>query len=285
MKKNRLPLLLTALPIICAGTTLTAQVAENSAININVTELGYTVKQGQVISEAGAVVERVLDVLADKFTKEEPGYSDAVRASVIKALGDVRRFRVNDGFSAIPDGLPSINLDGVINYISVTGERRRDGDKERKLPEYYAQIGVTLNLKDPFTGELLGSEVFEVNKNSWTLWKTQDSAIRKALEKLRTVITKYYNSAYPYTAGIIERSGDNKLYLDLGSVHGLRKGTHFSVYGLGSIGGKQTRNEIGRLKVKRIEGDEISLCNIISGAQAIRNALDSGTELLIVSTD
>ena len=265
-----------------------AQVEENAVLDINVGDLGYTVKQEPIRSTAGEVVEAVLDVLADKVTKEEPGYADAVRASIITALGEVRRFRVSDGTQADPTERTAFLADGVINYISVTAEQRSQGEKGRRIPEYFAQVGVTLNLKDPDTGTLLNSQVFEVNRNSWTWWRSPDSAIRKALEILRTKITKYFNSAYPYTARVLERGPERngrlqQLYIDLGASHGLQRGAQFAVYAFGDIAGKETRREIGRLKVTRVEGDEVSLCKVISGGQEIKAALDGEAELQIVS--
>ena len=65
----------------------------------------------------------------------------------------------------------------------------------------------------------------------------------------------------------------------------MRTGTHFTVYILGSIGGKETRKQIGRLKVTSIEGDEVSLCKVSSGGKDIKAALDAQQKLLIISTD
>ena len=95
---------------------------------------------------------------------------------------------------------------------------------------------------------------------------------------------------YPFSARIIERGTvkgekQKELYIDLGAAHGVREGTHFDVYVIGSIGGKETRQEIGRLKVKEVKGDEVSLCKVTSGSKEVKAALDSNQQLLIISTD
>ena len=64
-----------------------------------------------------------------------------------------------------------------------------------------------------------------------------------------------------------------------------QEGTHFTVYVIGSIGGKETRRQIGRLKVNAVEGDEVSRCKVVSGGKDIKTALDAGQGLLIISTD
>lgn len=261
----------------------------NMPLNVSVMELDYMMKEGPK-SELGTVVGAVLDVLADQTTSEEPGYSDALRASVIMALGNVRRFTVTDGLQVASNDETNIIVDGTINYISITRELKMASNKRDRVPQFYAQIGLTLNVKDAVTGTVINSQVFEVNKSGWSWVNSNDTAIKKALESLRKKIGKYYDTAYPYTAHILERGVEKKdkqkeLYIDLGAIHGLQEGTHFDVYIIGSIGGKETRKQIGRLKVKSIEGDEVSLCKVSSGGKDIKAAIDAGQNLLIISTD
>ena len=261
----------------------------NMPLNVSVMELDYMMKEGPK-SELGTVVGAVLDVLADQTTSEEPGYSDALRASVIMALSNVRRFTVTDGLQVAPNDETNIIVDGTINYISITRELKMASNKRDKIPQFYAEIGLTLNVKDAVTGTVINSQVFEVNKSGWSWVNSNDTAIKKALESLRKKIGKYYDTAYPYTAHILERGVEKKdkqkeLYIDLGAIHGLQEGTHFDVYIIGSIGGKETRKQIGRLKVKSIEGDEVSLCKVSSGGKDIKAAIDAGQNLLIISTD
>ena len=262
---------------------------ENAVKNVNVGELSYTIKE-EPKTKLGTVVGAVLDVLSDQQTTEQPGYVDALRASVIMALGNVRRFVITDGFQVEANADTNILLDGVVNYLSTTRELRLASNKKDKIPQFYAQIGLTLNLKDPVTGTVLNSHVFEVNRTAWSWYNSSDTAIKEALEGLRSRVEKYYNTLYPYTANILERGVEKKdkqkeLYIDLGAIHGLKEGTHFTVYILGSIGGKETRKQIGRLKVTSIEGDEVSLCKVSSGGKDIKAALDAGQKLLIISTD
>jgi hypothetical protein len=262
---------------------------ENALKNVSVGELSYTIKEEEK-TNLGTVVGAVLDVLSEQTTTEQPGYVDALRASVIAALGNVRRFVITDGFQVEPNADTNILLDGVVNYFSTTRELRVPYGKKDKVPQFYAQISLTLNLKDPATGTVINSQVFEVNRTGWSWYNSSDTAIKEALEGLRNKVTRYYNTAYPYTANILERGVEKKdkqkeLYIDLGASHGLKTGTHFTVYILGSIGGKETRKQIGRLKVTSIEGDEVSLCKVSSGGKDIKAALDAQQRLLIISSD
>ena len=287
MRKILLRIVLTSCFVLVA-TGAMAQ-SENAIKNVSVMNLDYMVKESPK-TQLGTVVSAVLDVLSDKTTTEEPGYTDALRASVITALGYVRRFSVSDGRQVSPNDATNIIVDGTINYISITRELKESSDKKSKVPQFYAQIGLTLNLKNPTTGTLLNSHVFEITKSSWSWVKSNDTAIKDALEALRRQIGRYYNSAYPYTAHILERGAEKKdkqkeVYIDLGLSHRIYEGIHFDVYAIGSIGGKETRKEIGRLKVKSVEGDEVSLCKVSSGGKEIKAAIDAGQQLLIISTD
>jgi hypothetical protein len=271
-----------------ATTGMMAQ-SENAVQNVSVMELDYMTKETSK-SDLGAVVGAVLDVLSDQTTSEEPGYSDALRASVIMALSNVRRFTVTDGLQVAPNDETNILIDGTINYISITRELRLASNKKDKIPQFYAQIGLTLNVKDVATGTIINSQVFEVNRTGWSWVNSNDTAIKNALENLRRRVEKYYNTAYPYTAHVLERGVEKKdkqkeLYIDLGAMHGLQEGIHFDVYVIGSIGGKETRKQIGRLRVKSIEGDEVSLCKVSSGGKEIKAAIDAEQQLLIISTD
>ena len=286
--KRQLKRTILFLIAVFATTGIMAQ-RENALQNVSVMELSYMMKEGPK-SDVGTVVSAVLDVLADQTTTEEPGYADALRASVIMAMGNVRRFAVSDGLQVSPNDNTNIIADGTINYISITRELKVAPNKKDKVPQFYAQISLTLNLKNAATGIVLNSQVFEVNKTGWSWFNSTDTAIKNALESLRKKVEKYYNTAYPYTAQILERGVEKKdkqkeLYIDLGTAHGLREGTHFDVYVIGSIGGKETRKQIGRLRVKSIEGDEVSLCKVSSGGKDIKAAIDAGQNLLIVSTD
>lgn len=263
--------------------------ADNMPHNVSVMNLDYMIKEAPK-SDLGTVVGAVLDVLAEQTTSVEPGYADALRASVIMALSNVRRFTVTDGLQVEPNDETNLIIDGTINYISITKELRLASNKKDKIPQFYAQMGLTLNVKDPATGNVINSQVFEVNRSGWSWVNSNDTAIKNALELMRRRVERYYNTAYPYTARILERGVEKKdkqkeLYIDLGAIHGLQEGTHFNVYVVGSIGGKETRKQIGRLKVKSIEGDEVSLCKVSSGGKEIKAAIDAEQQLLIISTD
>ena len=104
-------------------------------------------------------------------------------------------------------------------------------------------------------------------------------------------MTKYFNKQLPLYANIIEGVRDKKdkqkeVYIDLGEgTKGVAKGLHFGVYRSKVVAGKEARKLIGKLKISAVEGDDVSLCKVQSGGKDIKEAIDGGETILVVSLD
>ena len=114
-------------------------------------------------------------------------------------------------------------------------------------------------------------------------------AVDNAVARLSRLVTKFFDGMYPLTCQIIERGGikndkQKQVYIDLGSAHGLTTGQTLAIYTIRMIGGKEARSQVARLRVKQIEGDEVSFCKVLSGGKDLKIALDEGLDL-IVETD
>ena len=258
----------------------------NAVLNVNVGKLNYTDPTAQK-SKAENVMDAISDAINNQSITHQPGLVDEVRSSVLSALSNVRRFTVTDGLSTPPTADTKLVIDGTINHITTVSEWIKRDNKTRQ--EHTAKICVTLNTKNS-QGKVLDSQVFDVDRMSSYTNNTRDEAVRNALQTLRLRIVRYYNVEYPFTAHILERGAEKKdkqkeVYIDLGSAVGLHDGTHFNVYTIGTIGGKETRKQIGRLKVSEVQGDEVSFCKVTSGAKEIKAALDAGQNLLVISDD
>lgn len=263
---------------------VSAQNDANQVFNVSIGELSYTSKQPETVT--GAVAGAVLSVLTKQHTQDQPGYADAIRAEIVKSLGRVRRFAVTDGTQVAPGQSTAILIDGVIGNISTT---TRIGDKDRST-EYKAEVLLTLNIKDAATGQVYDSHTFTSDEFSTSWLGSTDNAMRNTISSLGNYITRYYNRAYPNTARILERGDEKKdktkqVYIDLGRKHNIYSGIHFTVYVIGSVAGRDTQTEIAKLKVDKVEGDDISLCKVQSGGKNIKAALDGHKKMLIQSTD
>ena len=52
------------------------------------------------------------------------------------------------------------------------------------------------------------------------------------------------------------------VYIDLGSREGAFAGIHMGVFIVKTIAGREARQQIGKLKVETVLGDDISLCKV-----------------------
>ena len=50
-----------------------------------------------------------------------------------------------------------------------------------------------------------------------------------------------------------------------------------------TIAGREARQQIGKLKVETVLGDDISLCKVQSGGKEIKKAIEAGEQLLVIS--
>jgi hypothetical protein len=69
----------------------------------------------------------------------------------------------------------------------------------------------------------------------------------------------------------------------LGSREGAFAGIHMGVFIVKTIAGREARQQIGKLKVETVLGDDISLCKVQSGGKEIKKAIEAGEQLLVIS--
>ena len=147
-----------------------------------------------------------------------------------------------------------------------------------------------LTLKDAATGEVLATPSMKGAGSATSSFSTSDQAIRDAIGRLATRITEWLNEFRPLEANIIEGAASKKdkqkeVYIDLGTKEGAYAGMHLGVFVVKTVAGRQAKSQIGKLKIEAVEGEEVSLCKVQSGGKDIKAAIDSGAQLLVVSTD
>ena len=193
-----------------------------------------------------------------------------------------------------------IYVDGTLNNISTTTknevveyeEKNKEGEKVKKTRTdvyYRALLSVTLHVKDAMTDAVIASPSFSISESDMSWVNSPQKAVDNAVARLSRLVTKFFDGMYPLTCQIIERGGikndkQKQVYIDLGSAHGLTTGQTLAIYTIRMIGGKEARNQVARLRVKKIEGDEVSFCKVLSGGKDLKIALDEGLDL-IVETD
>lgn len=279
--------------LFCAGiTTLFAQDnGLNPIFNVNIHDLQYTAPQKK--TTVGSVLGTIASAAAGQTNDTD--HSDkipAVSAAVKSAVGKVRRFSTVDETAAEVH----YDLTGEVTKIVTTTQTRTVEEKDSKgkthkrvVTDYGADIAVSLTLTNLSTAEKL-TRTFKGSADWLETAESESKAIDIALGKISRNIRSYFNSTFPLTANIVERGNEKKdktkeVYIDLGSYIGAYKGMHFSVYVVGSVAGRETRQRIGKLKVTEVMGDDITLCKVQSGGKEIKAAIDGGKNLLVVSED
>lgn len=279
------------LALLLATLTATAQDnGLNPIFEVEVQELTYEIPQKKttVGSVIGTLVSAAAGVSTDTYHEEK---IPALNSTVRSAISGVRR--LSSVTSLMDEGFI---VSGSITTISTTtqSEVHETKDKDGKVRKetwtrYDAKVAVALTLTDKVTGEQ-STERFSKTGYSDGLTSTADKALEVAISNLGSQITAYYNDVFPLSANVVERGTEKKdktkeLYIDVGSAIGVYEGQHFTLYLLGEVAGRETRQEMGRLKVTEVLGDDICLCKVQKGGKDVKKAIDEGKTILAVSRD
>lgn len=262
----------------------------------------YKIQIGDITYEKGeaskkVTVGKVLGVVADAVEgrvtdihNEE--YIPLAANSVMEGLTHVRRLQTIDAEEAEDvKYLVTATLTDIAATRKLKTYDRKDskGREYTETKTYYgAVVTVALNFKNLQTGGITTSTI-SGRCSEYSLARSADEAIRAALGALAANIYEYYNEAYPIRANIIERGTEKKdktkeVYIDVGSRF-IGEDVHFDVFIVGQVAGRETRKQIGRIRVRETLGDDISLCKVQKGGKDIKAAFDRGDAIVAISTD
>ena len=289
----KLKSLLLALSCLFFTTTIaSAQEDINPVVVVSLDRMTYNPKLhnstvGSVIGEVAAAV------LSGQTSKEMEGYENAVQAAVIQGMSRSFRVKVVDGLTPEDLEYPHVfSVEGDITNMTTTSKTEVEtyevkGEKKTRSRTYYrGLLGVKLQIKDAHNSAVIASPSFDISAMDLSWIETPAGAMNNALEVLSKKVRNSFNNLFPLTGSILERAGEKndkqkEVYIDLGSNHGITEGQVLGVYRLTSIAGKTARREIARLKVKRVEGEEVSFCKVISHGKDLKAALDAGDTIVI----
>ena len=280
--------------LCCANIALgqNAQEDRNRKYNITLGNVEYA-HHNEKLSAGEAVGEILTGVLTGQTSVEASKYEDDVKSAIIKGLSSAYRFTFNDALLRLDDVVEEGNLvvDALITNINAKSSSHTWKDKKGDVQVSTTYTGITeavLTVKDAKTGKVLANPTVKGQGIGSSSYSTSDKAIREAIERLSGQVTSWLNRYRPLQANIIEGAAAKKnkqkeVYIDMGSSEGAFEGLHMIVYQIKTIGGKQARTEIGKLKIEAIEGDDISRCKVQGGGKEIKAALDSGEQLIVLS--
>ena len=289
--------MMTIAAIFCCILTVSAQgnqTDRNKVYTILLNNVEYT-HRGEKMSAGEAIGKALAAVLTGQSSVQVTDYEADVKNAIIKGLSGAHRYRFNDGLEQIDDLKEEGNLavNAVITNIKSEASSytyKDSKDKKHTSTTYRGLVEVSLTLKDTKTGRVVATPSFSGQSSSGASYSTPDKSIRDALNTMSYRITNWLNKEKPLQANILEgatakKDKQKEVYIDLGSREGAYKGLHMGVFAVKTIAGKEARQQIGKLKIEDVQGDDISLCKIQSGGKDIKAAIDNGQQLCVISTE
>jgi hypothetical protein len=282
--------------ILAVLTTINVSAQDNGLNPVYKVQIGdITYQKGEKSKKltASKVLGAVADVVEGRVTDiHNEEYIPLAANCVKEGLTHVRRLQVVEDSEASD---AKYQVSAVLTDIAATRKVKaydRKDSKGREYTEtktYYGAIAsVALHFTNLQTGEVTTSTL-SGRCSEYSLARSADEAIRSALDELSDNIYEYYNECYPIRANIIERGIEKKdktkeLYIDVGSRF-IGEDIHFDVFVVGQVAGRETRKQIGRIRVRETLGDDISLCKVQKGGKEIKAAFDRGDAIVAISTD
>lgn len=276
----------------CCALSLNAQVERNRIYNIILGEMRYTHGE-EKLSTSDAVNKILTGVLTGKVTVQAPEYEDLIKTAVVRGLSNSYRYRLSERQVQFGDVSEVGNLvaNVLITNIAASSESTSYKDKSGRThvdTKFKGEVDVTITLTDVGTEEVIGSPSFSTSGTSSSTNASQEQAFKNGIGYLTNRISTWLNQTLPLYANIIEGNAVKKdkqktVYIDLGSREGAFAGLHMGVFIVKTIAGREARQQIGKLKVETVQGDDISLCKVQSGGKDIKKAIDAGEQLLVIS--
>lgn len=183
---------------------------------------------------------------------------------------------------------------GTITRVEAIQKKSSDGSRY-----FDGQINVSLNIIDVSTGTISNTKSIS-SENSTLLGgfaegssfgDTEEEAIANACLLLKKRAKAFAEENFSLKGIILEVASEKKgkaeeVYIGLGELNGVKKGDIFEVFEKKIIVERETLKKIGELKVKAVEGDEISLCDVTKEGKVILEkiqGLEDGKFLIVES--
>lgn len=177
-----------------------------------------------------------------------------------------------------------------INYVLLgklnSIDQKSKQSSDNKTTYYEAEVNYTLTVIDAETGETLSTDTKKV---SWTIGKTKDEAILKAIEQVKGNMKKFVDNNFKVAATVKaldqvdEKKGARTIYVSIGSNAGISKGQIFEVFSQVEVAGEKVDKKIGELKAKEVMSGTLTLCDVKNGGKEIQSAFQNGTPMTVVS--
>lgn len=153
---------------------------------------------------------------------------------------------------------------------------------------YEGQITFTLKVVHIADGSIKASKTFTYTGLNAKTGKTPQEAIMNTTDYIKMSMQNFVNQNFKIYTRLIAiektgRKGAETVYIDGGSDRGISQGQLFDVFVEKEVAGRKIKQNIGSLKALEIQGEDLTLCRVTKGGEAIRKANEEQREILVVS--
>lgn len=258
---------------------------------------------------SGQVTKKTL--LISPFTSGEmvePSLADQVSQYTFSAAVQSQRVEVIDPNAAGAEGFASgenssdFLMEGSILGVEVKEKARTNKETGEVTLTYEAYINFTLKISNPSNGQILASEQMRIGNDVlagggvgslMSSPKTPEAAMEKAMKAVNTKVRKFIQKHFKLEAELVEIT-ENKgpeakmVLISGGSAAGFKKNQKLAV----SMRSPKTLSngttlmrtqQIGEIKVSKVEDENFSICQVQKGGAAIAKAIKEGATLICLT--
>lgn len=269
MQKNTLfrPLLLTAALVL-------AVTAARAAPQKEIVLVDYFSRAKEVpVPYMEAVRGNVLAGFASR------GRHEIVDAEAIRELDPYRQGQSGREAALQATGARYVVSGAVTDYVF---RHESSGGKDR----FVSALRLVLTGVDLKTGKAIEPEEFKLTGQG----ATAEEADAKALGGMQYSLLFYIDRRFKFETQILRLAPPDakgrlkELYVHCGAAMGVQPKDLFLVYRDTDMGeGAIAREQVGKLRVKQVLGDEVSKCAVVRGGEEITAAFAAGQPLVVVS--
>lgn len=170
-------------------------------------------------------------------------------------------------------------ISGLVTSMTSAWKTNKDGKGY-----YSGTVAYTLKVINPKDGTLVGTQTYTHNGSGETRDASIDDACKSASSNMSGFVDEYFKMEGTILEINKEKKGKaEEVYINLGTLHGVIENQKFDVYIVREIAGRVSRKEVGRLNVKDVEGEDISLCRVNKGGEEIMAAFNEERQIVIIS--
>lgn len=229
------------------------------------------------VIEGISATERVelIDVDSNDLLRIE---EERRKSGNVVAGDDMERMKVMTGEGA------NFLIQGTVTSIVTERKTLDDG-----TPYYAATCAYTLKVINPNNGKLVSTKTFKHGGGILPVTgNNEEEAVSKVCKQAIKAIRALVEDAFKIQGTILEIASERRgkaeeVYISIGSDHGVGEDAFFSVCIERQIKDRTSQREIGQLKVKNVEGGDITLCEVKKGGEEIKNAFDAGQTIVVKS--